>query len=104
VLRLEGSVNGRRVARNCDTADSVTTVAAVLLDACAINELRRMRILKSLHLAALDGRTWGWSAMEFELSLHGQQDDVGCLDTQTRTPLGKTRVCLPRDDSSSPAL
>jgi hypothetical protein len=75
MLRLEGSVNGRRVTRNCETADSVTTAAAVLLDACAINELRLLRILKSLHLAALGGRTWGWSAAEFTLSLHGQQGD-----------------------------
>jgi len=77
VLRLEGQVTGRRVARSCDTADSVTIAAAVLLDACAINELRLLRILKSLHLAALDGRTWGWSAAEFTLSLHGQQDNGG---------------------------
>ena len=74
MLRLEGSVNGRRVARTCETADSVTTTAAVLLDACAINEPRLMRILRSLHLAALDGRTWGWSAAEFALTLHGQED------------------------------
>ena len=77
MLRLEGSVNGLRVARNCETADSVTATAAVLLDACAINELRLLRILESLHLAALDGRTWGWSATEFSLSLHGQQDIGG---------------------------
>jgi hypothetical protein len=77
VLRLEGNVNGRRVTRSCESADSVTTAAAVLLDACAINELRLMRILKSLHLAALDGRTWGWSATEFTLSLHSQQDSGG---------------------------
>ena len=76
MLRLEGEVNGRRVARSCDTADSVTTAAAVLLDACAINELRLLRILKALHLAALDGRTWGWSAAEFALTLHGKQDDA----------------------------
>jgi hypothetical protein len=75
VLRLEGSVNGRRVARDCETADSVTTAAAVLLDACAINELRLLRVLRSLHLAALHGRTWGWSAAEFALTLRGHQDD-----------------------------
>jgi hypothetical protein len=65
------------VVRTCETADSVTTTAAVLLDVCAINELRLMRILKSLHLAALSGRTWGWSATEFALTLHGKQDDGG---------------------------
>lgn len=75
MLRLEGQVNGRRVTRNCKTADSVTWTAAALLDACALHELRLMRILKSLHLAALDGRTWGWSADEFSLSMHGRQDD-----------------------------
>ena len=73
MLWLEGYVNGRRVARSCDTADSVTNAAAILLDACALNELRLLRILKSLHLAALNGRTWGWSASEFALTLHDQQ-------------------------------
>jgi hypothetical protein len=77
VLKLEGSVNGRHVTRNCETAVSATSAAAVLLDACAINEHRLIRILKSLHLAALNGRTWGWSATEFTLSLHGQQSDQG---------------------------
>ena len=57
------------------TADSAVTEAAITLHACAINELRLLRILKSLHLAALDGRTWGWSAAEFALTLHGKQDD-----------------------------
>jgi hypothetical protein len=75
MLRLEGNVNGRRVARTCESADSAVTEAAIALDACAINELRLLRILKSLHLAALDGRAWGWSAAEFALTLHGQQDD-----------------------------
>lgn len=74
MLRLEGSVNGRRVARDCETADSAAATAAVLLYECAINELRLLRILKSLHRAALDGRTWGWSATEFSLSLHSQRD------------------------------
>lgn len=74
MLRLEGQVNGRRVTRTCKTADSVTTTAAVLLDGCAINELRLMRILRSLYGAALDGRTWGWSATEFSLTMHGRQD------------------------------
>jgi hypothetical protein len=74
MLRLEGSVNGRRVTRTCESAESVARTAAALLDACAISELRLMRILKSLHLAALDGRSWGWSATEFTLSLHGQRD------------------------------
>lgn len=76
MLRLEGQVNGRRVTRSCDTADSVTTAAAVLLDACAIHELRLLRILKSLHSAALGGRTWGWSAAEFALTLHGEDDNA----------------------------
>lgn len=74
MLQLEGHVNGRRVARTCATADSVTTAAAILLDACSINELRLLRILKTLHLAALDGRSWGWSAAEFSLTLHGWPD------------------------------
>lgn len=75
MLRLEGSVNGRRVARTCETPDAATTTAAVLLDGCAINELRLMRILTSLYGAALDGRTWGWSAPEFSLTLHCQRSE-----------------------------
>lgn len=74
MLRLEGEINGRKVVRDCDTAESVTWTAAVLLDVCAIHELRLGMILHSLHSAALDGRTWGWSAMEFALTLHGQPD------------------------------
>jgi hypothetical protein len=74
MLRLEGSVNGRRIARTCDTADAVTTEAAIVLDACVVSELRLLRILKSLHAAARDGQTWGWSAPEFALTLHGQPD------------------------------
>lgn len=74
MLRLEGHVAGRRVARDCDSADAAAWTAAVLLDRCAIHELRMLRILKSLHVAALDGRTWGWSAAEFALTLHGRQD------------------------------
>lgn len=74
MLRLEGEINGRRVVRDCETAESVTWTAAVLLDVCQINELRLGIILKSLHSAALDGRTWGWSAQEFTLSLHGRED------------------------------
>lgn len=66
-------MNGRRVTRTCATADSVTTAAALLLDKCAIHELRLLRILKSLHVAALDGRTWGWSATEFSLTMHGRE-------------------------------
>jgi hypothetical protein len=74
MLRLEGEVNGRKVVRDCETAESATWTAAVLLDVCAINELRLGMILRSLHTAALAGRTWGWSAMEFALTLHGDQD------------------------------
>lgn len=74
MLRLEGEINGRKVVRDCDTAESVTWTAAVLLDVCAIHELRLGMILRSLHSAALDSRTWGWSAMEFALTLHGQPD------------------------------
>jgi len=76
MLRLEGNVNGRRVVRTCDTADSVIVIAAMLLDACAISDLRLLRILTSLHLAALHGRTWGWSAAEFALTLRGREDDA----------------------------
>ena len=50
MLRLEGEIKGRK------------------------NELRLSMILRSLHSAALNGRTWGWSAMEFALTLHGQPD------------------------------
>lgn len=77
MLMLEGQVNGRRVARDCETADAVAWAAAVLLDACAIHELRLLMILKSLHSAALDGRTWGWSGVDFVLSLHGRPDSDG---------------------------
>lgn len=74
MLLLEGHVGGRRVTRDCDTADSVTTAAATLLDECAISELRLLVILKSLYSAAAASRTWGWSSAEFALTLHGQQD------------------------------
>lgn len=77
MLTLEGQVRGRRVVRDCDTADSVTSLAALLLDACGINELRLLMILKSLHTAALDGRTWAWSGADFVLSLHGEQVNGG---------------------------
>lgn len=75
MLRLEGSVNGRRVARDCGTADAVANTAAMLLDACSLHELRFARILNSLYRAAVNGRTWGWSAAEFTLTLHGREDD-----------------------------
>ena len=75
MLTLEGHVNGRKVLRDCETAESATWTAAVLLDVCVIHELRLGMILRSLHAAAMDGRTWGWSAMEFALTLHGHQDD-----------------------------
>lgn len=77
MLRLEGNVNGRRIMRTCESPDEVTTEAAIALDKCPINELRLMRVLKSLHAAACDGRTWGWSAAEFALTLHGQPDNGG---------------------------
>lgn len=69
MLTLEGNVNGRRVVRTAESPDEVTTEAAMLLDACAINELRLLQILKTLHSAACDGCTWGWSATEFVLTL-----------------------------------
>jgi hypothetical protein len=74
VLKLEGQVGGRRVTRTCESADAVTTAAARLLDGCGMHELRMLRILKTLHTAAIDGRTWGWSAAEFALTMHGRQD------------------------------
>lgn len=74
VLRLEGHVEGCRVLHDCATADSVTRSAAVLLEACVINELRLNMILGSLYSAALAGRTWSWSATEFALALHGKSD------------------------------
>lgn len=70
MLKLEGNVNGRRVSRLCESADEAVTEAAMLLDTCVINELRLMQILKSLHAAASDGLTWGWSSPNFALSLH----------------------------------
>lgn len=77
MLRLEGQINGRKVVRDCPTAESATWTAAVLLDTCRINELRLGRILRTLHSAARDGRTWGWSAEEFALTLHGQEEADG---------------------------
>jgi hypothetical protein len=74
VLRLEGDVNGRHVTRTCDTAESVIAEAARLLGTCTLNELRLLRILKSLHTAAREGRSWGWSAAEFTLTMEGWQD------------------------------
>lgn len=40
MLTLEGRINGRKVVRDCRTAESVTWTAALLLDVCQINELR----------------------------------------------------------------
>ena len=72
MLTLEGSVNGRRITRVCETADSAVTEAALVLDGCPMHELRMLQILKSLHSAACGGRTWGWGGADFSLSLHGQ--------------------------------
>jgi hypothetical protein len=70
MLRLEGTVNGRRIVRDCDSPDEATTETALVLDGCAIHELRLMQILTSIYTAARDGRTWGWSGTEFALTLH----------------------------------
>lgn len=69
MLRLECEVNGKRVARTCEDEDEAVSMAVELLDGCAIEELRLIRVLRSLEAAARCGNTWGWSATEFALTL-----------------------------------
>lgn len=70
MLRLECEVNGRRVARSCEDGAEAVSLAVELLDGCAIEELRLIRVLRSLETAVRCGdTTWGWSATEFALTL-----------------------------------
>lgn len=72
-LRLEGVVNGRKVARTVNDPIELLDLAVTLLDGCALREERLMRILASLQVAAHGSRSWGWSAEEFELTMHPHQ-------------------------------
>lgn len=72
MLRLEGHVNGQPVSEDCASADTAMLIAASLLP--TVDGSRLLFILGSLRTAALEGRAWGWSGLEFSLTMHRRQD------------------------------
>lgn len=68
MFRLEGQVNGRRIARTLFGIPEVLAVMCVLLD--GLPGLRVIRVLRTLETAAMVGRTWTWSADEFSLTVY----------------------------------
>lgn len=72
MLRLEGHVHGKRISRDFEAAELVAVLVCSLLE--EIDPRRLTLILGSLLSAAGDGKSWGWSAEEFTLTLHGKAE------------------------------